>query len=192
MVTTPRYKTPIQRKVTEEEAKDMLEKCNTQEEQTFLALCYATGARPAEIVELTKGKFKINEETISIKLHTKKLRLNSQKFEVIEERPLVFARRPPNTFLEIIAKQVQQTREGDRILPYTTRWGQMLLNRLGNDVIGLPLSPYHFRHTAVTNEAAKGRTLDQLMHFKGAKDVRSVIPYVHARPYKIQMEEEHD
>jgi len=187
-VKMPRYKTKIQRKVTREEALAMLDKCNNFNEQVFVSLCYVTGARTSEILELTKEKFTITDEEFSVRLKTKKLKIDPQKFQMMEERSLEFERHPVDPFIENIVVAVQERNIGDRILPFSSRWGQLLLNRLGNIVIGLPLTPYHFRHTAITNQAAQGRTIDQIMHFKGSTDARSVTPYLHARPYKVKIE----
>lgn len=166
----------------------MMDKCNNFNEQVFLSLCYVTGARTSEILELTKEKFTINEEMFVVRLKTKKLKIDPQKFQMMEERPLEFDRHPADPFIENIIVAVQERDIGDRILPFSSRWGQLLLNRLGTIVIGLPLSPYHFRHTAITNQAAQNKTMDQLMHFKGATDARSVMPYLHARPYRVKVE----
>jgi integrase len=183
----PKYKTKIQRFVTREEALAMLDKCKNFNEQVFVSLCYVSGARTSEILELTKEKFIISDEFLKIKLKTKKLRIDPQKFQAMEDRTLSFERHPVDPFIENIIVAVYELGVGDRILPFSSRWAQLLLNRLGTEVIGLPLTPYHFRHTAVTNQASQNKTLDQLMHFKGAKDVRSVIPYLHARPYDVKV-----
>ena len=191
----PRYAHDITDLLSPEDVRKLYDAAKSPREQVLVCLLWITGARPSELLELTTEAItltKADEETgapatVSFVLPTKKLQADGTKF-VLKTRQLRMARPEGlemNIYLETIIDYLKRLRPGDRVMSYTRRWAEKIINRLGRDALGKQLSPYHFRHSAIMRESAAGRTLDQLMHYKGAKSVDSVKPYLHARAYDI-------
>jgi integrase len=179
--------------LTEPEVWKMYNTTKDKYKQLFLSLAWLTGARPSEILLLTRKDFIIESNKITIFIPTLKLR-TSKDFQ-IKKRKLVFGRPTGlgdegiNPYIETIVGWYQLFRVEDiPILPYTRSWCVKIINKAGKEALGRQVTPYHLRHSAITREAASNHSIDQLMHFKGAKSVRSVMPYLHATPYVVMME----
>ena len=93
-----------------------------------------------------------------------------------------------NIYLETIANAVQETRQGDRILPYGNRWGEKAINRLGMQVTGHILCPYHFRHSVCLWLRRNGWSPYDIRDFKGAESITSVDDYVRSTPQLVELE----
>jgi integrase len=171
----------------------MYDKTKDLQEQALLSCLWITGARPSEILELAKKNVLITDEVVVFDLPTKKLQADGTRF-VMKRRQLRIGRPhglQMNIFLETVVKYAERLyHPEDPIFIYGRRWAIKVINRLGMQAIGKEVAPYHLRHSAVTREASQGRTLDQLKHFKGAKSIRSVEPYLHASPYDVMVSSE--
>ena len=181
--------------LSEEEVRKMFNKCGSDYERALIALDWATGARPSELLAIKKEDIIVDEDKIAVFLNTKKLKKGTT-FQM-KKRQLEFDRPQGlemNPFIEFIAEYMRCFKYDDLpIFPYTTtRWMNKVTHRAGEAALGRQISIYHLRHSAVTREAQKNASISGLMHFKGAKSLRSVLPYVHATPYKIMMERKKD
>jgi len=181
--------------LSEEEVRKMFNKCGSDYERALIALAWATGARPSELLAIKKEDIIVDEDKIAVFLNTKKLKKGTT-FQM-KKRQLEFDRPQGlemNPFIEFIAEYMRCFKYDDLpIFPYTTtRWMNKVTHRAGEAALGRQISIYHLRHSAVTREAQKNASISGLMHFKGAKSLRSVLPYVHATPYKIMMERKKD
>jgi integrase len=197
-VNLPVYSDDISEKgvLVEEDVWKMYAKAKTVYERLYLSISWISGARPAEIIKtenapgLTRSDIKIEPDKISFWFHTLKLK-KTEAFQ-LKKRQLTIARPSGanlNPYIETIVEWWHTFKYDDvPIFPYTKRWAEKVINRLGTEAIGRKVSPYHLRHSAITREAANNRSIDQLMHFKGAKSMQSVQPYLHANSYEIMME----
>jgi integrase len=188
----PKYAHDITDLLSEAEVRKLFDACTDQRIRALLSLFWITGARPAEILELSTDNIKIEEGTVCFTLPTKKLQADGTKF-VMKTRQLRVVRPhglEMDIYLETVVQYIERLRPGELLFAYTRSWVTKSINKLGLDVIGKQITPYHFRHSAVTREATKGRTIDQLKHYKGAKSIKSVEPYLHATPYDITVSSE--
>lgn len=187
----PRYTHSISDILREDDVRAVFDKADNLREQALISFLWVTGARPSEIAELTINDVIVTLDTITFKLKTKKLK-NTEEFQ-LKERTLEIERPQGmeiNIYMETIKQYMDtlpQGIDGVRVFEYSTRWMELVTNRIGLKALGKQLSPYHFRHSAITREAGARRTIDQLMHYKGAKSPRSVSNYLHSTPYMITM-----
>lgn len=188
----PRYGHPITDIINEAAARAVYSKARDAADQVLVSLEWLTGARPSEILELEKEDVTIEPEQITIMLNTKKTHATGERF-VMTKRTLQFTRPigdEMNVFVECIVAYCEKVQPGNKLLYRTTRWAELRINRLGMLALGKSLSPYHFRHSAMSRESAAAHGRAELMHYKGAKDPRSVDPYEHAMPYLVKVAKE--
>lgn len=186
----PRYSWRIDDLIFEEDAKAMFDKASTSYERVLVALCWITGARTQEMLSLRKEDIYYDSRKATFTLRTLKLGGDGSQF-VVRERTLEFDRPEgvdANIYLETILRHIEGLAPETRLLPYTSRWAEIAINRLGLKAVGKKLTPYHFRHSVLTWLARNGKTLNELMHFKGARSIDSVKPYLHAIPSVINLQ----
>lgn len=183
----PRYTEDISEILYEEDIRAMYDRAKSPAEAFLVSILWTTGARPSEILQLTKGDFTYLNDVLHIKLKT--MKLGQGKDFKVKERTLSFERPmglEANRYLEMIVRYVSAASSEGYVLQYTTRWCEKVTNRLGMETLGKKLTPYHFRHSVLSWLAAKDYSTAELMHFKGAKSVNSVSPYLHAKPFLLQ------
>lgn len=192
----PTYKEKIERLLFEEDVRKMYDLARTNDERVLVSILWITGARPAEIMRskganesigLKAGSCFVEPNTLSINLNTLKRGIKVD-FQV-KQRTLVFKRGTNNNniYIETLVNQIQSLSPDSEILPYTTRWGEKVINRLGKDSIGVPISPYHFRHSVMTWLVQNGKTELEVQYWKGAASLSGVRPYLHARPMMVNI-----
>lgn len=183
----PKYSWRINDLVYEEDVMLMYKAAGSIYERALVAVLWITGARTEEALALTTDSITYDSFKVEVKLNT--LKLGEGKFAV-QERTLSF-RRPggleQNIYLETLLTHTQTLPKEAKLFPYTSRWAEKVINRLGDKTIGKRLAPYHFRHSVLSHLAAQGANVPELMHFKGAKDAKSVSTYLHARPYMVDL-----
>ena len=183
----PRYNSDISEILYEEDVSKMLARARSPKEAYLIAILWITGARPSEALELKKNSFRLEDGTLKIYLFTKKLGKTNDF--IIRERTLDFERPDgygANQYIEQIIAFVNGSADEGFILPYTTRWAEKVINRLGMEALNKLISPYHFRHSVLSHHASKGMNTVDLMAFKGAKSIGSVAPYLHAKPFTVK------
>lgn len=183
----PRYSSDISVILYEEDVSKMFARAKSPKEAYLVAIFWITGARPSEALELKKEDFRLEEGTLKIRLVTKKL--GETNDFILRERTLEFERPDgygSNPYLECIIHYVNASADTGFILPYTTRWAEKTINRLGMECLEKLISPYHFRHSVLSHHASKGMNTIDLMAFKGAKSIGSVAPYLHAKPFTVK------
>jgi integrase len=149
----------------------MIKKTKRPGQKVAIALEYITGARPAELIELRKRHFRIIGSDLQIIVPTKKGGFERVLPFDIENTPYV---------KELIIPYTQSLPEPDSfILPFrtTTRLKQLTYEASDNK-----LCPYNFRHNRLSQLGLIGASLQELMNFKGARDAKSVIPYLYRNP----------
>lgn len=186
----PKYSFKIDELLFEEEVRNMYNRADSEVKRVLLSLLWITGARPTEVIMLKREDIRFNQDKLEITLKTLKLGGDGQKF-IVRDRTLVFDRPreiEANIYLETIVDYVKMIPPETRVIKYTTRWAEKVVNRLSEMTLGKKLSPYHFRHSVMTWLARHGASIDQLMYFKGARSYDSVKPYIHAKPTVVQLQ----
>lgn len=164
----------------------MMDVTKRRRNQALLGVLWVTGARPSELIELKKGDCGVNETSIAMDVVTKKKREGKWS---LGKRTLEFKRPLPpkeDRIIEFLADYLKNCNEG-KLFPISTRTVERIVLRAGNNGLRRFLCPYNFRHTRMTLLAQKGATLDELLHFKGSTDIKSVRTYLHARPFKVDL-----
>jgi integrase len=183
----PKYSWKINDLVYEEDTLLMFKAAGSIYERCLIAVLWITGARTEEVLALTTESIIYDSFKVDIRLNT--LKLGVGKFAV-QDRTISISRPSgleQNLYLETILTHIRTLPKEARLFPYTSRWAEKVINRLGERAIGKRLAPYHFRHSVLSHMAAQGANVPELMHFKGAKDAKSVSTYLHARPYMVNM-----
>lgn len=182
----PEYLTDMDRLPSREELVSMLKATDNKRNQVIVSLLYFTGARPSELLELEKKDFLVTETYIKIKVPTKKKKTGGKWS--LKYREIQLARgfgKDKDNLIELIAWYVQRAEEGI-MFPMTTRNLHYIVNTLAKKGLNRRGCPYLFRHNRLTMQATKGATVEELMYFKGASDIRSVSPYLHGKPVKVR------
>lgn len=188
MLFLPEYKVPIDMLLMEEDVRAMFNKSENAEQLVLIALHWLTGARTSEVLQLTKEDVGWDDDNLVIRLNTLKLGDNHQRF-LSRQRTLTYERLSgldTNPYIETVIRYTLKIPQGRRLLKRSTRWSNKVMNHLGKVAIGKEVTPYHFRHSTLTWLARNGATVTELMHFKGATNIKSVQPYVHAVPFLIK------
>lgn len=188
----PRYLWDVKEHLLfDEEVKRMFDLCKDDYERLALSLMWRAAPRPMEMLGevLQSKKIVVGDDNIRIILKT--LKLGEGGDYTAEDRPLDFARPTgldEDPYLETIARMAAKTPPEAPMVPYSKRWLERFANRMGIAVLGRPITPYHFRHSRMTWLARNRASLDQLKHFKGAADYRSVWGYINATPFVVSLE----
>jgi integrase len=152
-----------------------------------MILLWLTGARPSELKDLTKEDFEIKETFIAIKMPIKKRR--KEKFTVKDRVPEFDRPLPPDkdTLIEYVAWYIEHQAQPGRLFDVGVRSMEYIVLKASQKALKRNVCPYNFRHGRMTTAGRKGATIDELMQIKGATDVRSVAPYLHARPFRVKI-----
>jgi len=159
----------------------MLSKCFDSEQKAMVALLWITGARPAELLELVEDSFIDRGEDMLIEIPTKKhgyLRtLPISKQTPFMEYVLNYLKDPKR-----FSQQSHSTEFFLDGVPQRRRifhWRSVGCVRAVVERVSLfRFCPYTFRHNRITQLAMSGASGFELMVWKGAKDMRSVAPYI--------------
>lgn len=185
----PKYSWDIKEVLFEEDVKNMFNGAAHKREAYLIAGLWLYGPRPDEFLSLIPENFNITGERVDCTIKTLKLK-KDKKFKVME-RTLTIERTSgldTNLYLETIVDLVQRTPPKTRILQYTTRWAELVINRLGIKHLNKKICPYHFRHSVFTWFARNRWTVEQIKYWKGATTLDSVEPYLHAVPQIMEFE----
>lgn len=183
----PKYSWKINDLIYEEDALLMFKAAASIYERCLISVLWIAGARTEEALQLTTEDVFYDAFKVDIKFNT--LKLGTGNFAV-QNRTLSFNRPSgldQNLYLETIIAHVKTMPKEARLFPYTGRWAEKVINRLSERTIGKRMAPYHFRHSVLSHLAGQGANVPELMHFKGAKDAKSVSTYLHARPYMVNL-----
>lgn len=183
----PEYsKSDITYEITRDKLLQMTGATHRKKEQFLACVLWMTGARPSELIELKKEDVTISATKLVFKVVTKKKRKG--RWHLVH-RELEFSRPiPPNPdkVIEFVANYINKSPEG-RLFLMTVRTVEYIIERMGRKGLRKFVCPYNFRHSRMSLLARQGRTIDELMHFKGSSDMRSVATYLHAKPFKVDL-----
>ena len=152
--------------------------------RALVILLYYTGRRPSEVLELTHKDVKLFKNYIEIMFRTKKdgrgTLIQLPKDEITVELWEFFEKHVahPDAYIFWMFRsnkvRVVNGREykdvAAKLWHWVKKWGQKA---------GMDITPYFFRHNRLSDLAMKGADPYDLMYFKGAKDLKSVMPYLH-------------
>lgn len=191
----PKYLTDIKTMVYDEDIQKIMNVTCFKKHHVILALCYLTGARPSELIDLRRKNVDYGADYFRIKLPTLKL-ANTQGFAVTD-RVLSFSRpigSQANLYVETIISWARQLQPEDRMFVDCSdvRSLNRLMHKLSMAALGKPLSVYHLRHTRLSLLSRAGATLGQIQSFKGASNPASALRYIHAAPIVVKLENQND
>lgn len=157
-------------------------------DKAWLTVLWFTGARPSELLELTREGIIIDEDQIVFKITTKKLGFKKDTF-VIEKRSLVLHVDSDSIYVKNLERYIAKFKSDAKVFYFSRKTALNIISHISEDALGFRLCPYNFRHSRMTLLAEGGATKDELMRFKGSRTDRSVTPYLHARrvEYKIDV-----
>lgn len=188
----PKYRHDIRDTLFDEDVRKIFNRTKNEYERVLVSLCWLTGARPAEIIDIHKEDINFDENQIAIRIRSLK-RGNDGTFDTMKR--ILILPRPSGTdaltdpsfkYIETVINYVKGLPPESKLIPYTKRWAQLAVSRMGMEALEKPISIYHFRHSVMTRLAEAGMTTRDIKYYKGAKDERSVSSYDHARPQVIQ------
>lgn len=140
------------------------------EHKAYIAMLYLTGARPEEIRLMQKSDIQITENYVMIRLKTLKRGM---------DRTLIFSNKTP--FIDVILEHSDSCDMELFTMDLSTY--KKMIYKVSQDNV----TPYTFRHFRLTFMAVKlNATPYELKYWKGAKDLRSVEPYVHLSGSQIK------
>jgi integrase len=170
----PTYKKDINYIVQAADVDAMLARTNYQMHRGAVACLYLTGARPSEVVGLHCGDINIVEDSVSV--HLKTLKLGKSGGFMIRSRTLEFSKDAP--YMTDMLKQVELALQANGIEGLVFPIGRRQLGKLVEKLSEGRFCPYNFRHSRLAKLANEDCTLGELMSWKGARDARSVGPYL--------------
>jgi integrase len=144
----------------------ILERIKSPEYKTYIALLYLSGARPAEMQILYKENIKVIGENVTVLLQTVKRGF---------PRTLIFDKEKTPFFNGLILPYWANLFERDRAFKKDISTYKKIVYKYSDNY----LTPYSFRHFRMTKLAELGAFETELKYWKGAKDFKSVEPYIH-------------
>jgi len=171
----PVYKVDINYVVQTDDVDKMLAKTQYTMHRALVAAFYLTGGRPSEVLGIRTSDINIADDSVVINIETKKL--GKTTGFIIRSRLLEFSKDAPymNVLLEQRDKLLKMSgNEGTRLFPICRRTCSQTIEKLSEG----RFCPYNFRHSRLTKLANEECTLGELMSWKGARDTRSVSPYL--------------
>lgn len=182
----PRYKKEINRLITIEQAKAMIEKAENKEHKFLIAMLYITGARPLELLKLKKRDFETKDSDLRILLPTKKRKRTAGGMTL---RMLPFDIKQTPFVSDIIVPWISALGDPDTnalTITSTTRIQQIVYTLSDNE-----FCPYNFRHNRLSQIALNGGTIEELKQFKGATNIASITPYLFMSPAVLERLKKH-
>jgi integrase len=156
----------IGKPITVSELDKMLERCELKVEKVMLILLYYTGARPSELLELTKENFRIIEKTLFVSIPTKKHG---------ETRTIPLPLKNPR--ISFVADYINTISSEVKIFKPRFK-NSRDIRKFVYKVSDNKYTAYFFRHNLLSILANSGASVYELKTWKGAKTIKSVEPYI--------------
>lgn len=158
----------------------------TPELRAFFILLYLTGRRPVELLELKVGDINKKGRYYAVDIPTAKRGLFSliylPKTSLTDEVFSLYRNMWREMFLfnSLICRSRNIVRYKDKNGNTTVKTYEHKSARIYSLIKrATGLNPYYFRHHRFSDIARKGASPFEIMHLKGARDLKSVQPYVH-------------
>ena len=170
----PVYKKDINYIVQLEDVDKMMSKTSYVMHRAVVAALYLTGARPSEVIGLRVSSFNIVDDFVAVTIETKKLG-KSTGF-IIRTRTLEFSNDSPylKDLLEHREAVMHAGSKDGLLFPV----GRKQVGKIVEQLSERRFCPYNFRHSRMTKLANEDCNIGELMSWKGARDARSVSPYL--------------
>jgi integrase len=187
----PEYsKAEIEHIIRADEFERIYRNANSRRDRAWLVVLYLTGCRPSEALSLTKKQITIDGTHITFRIETKKLAERKNRRFMVVKRTLTLNLPHHTHYIRTLESYLNRFSEDDKLFPFTDKTGYNIVSKVSKKAIGKNLCPYNFRHSRMTVMAEAGKTDEEIMRYKGARSIRSVRPYVHAREVKYEIEDE--
>jgi integrase len=180
----------IEHIIRADEFERIFRNAESRRDKVWLLVLYLTGARPSEILEMKRNQIIIEGSKITFRIETKKLTSRKHRRFMVLKRTLVLNLINHPHYIRTFESYLNRYSENDLIFNFSRRTGNNIVSRICKKALGLDLCPYNFRHSRMTVMAERGKTDEELMRFKGARSIKSVRPYVHAREVHYEVDEE--
>jgi len=172
-----KYNVNINRTIEETEVLLMMTRIGNPRDRALLATLYLTGGRPIEIQKIKAKDINLQIEEdpnyFSIKLSTAKLR-ERKGFEV-RERTLEIHRNAP--FADELLRYTSGLPDDASLFNISTTRMRQIIYKASDKKVCL----YSFRHSRIW-KVMRGYGDAAAMYWKGATDIRSLNPYIRAKP----------
>lgn len=153
----------------------LLSVCKHGHEKYVVVMLYIYGLRPAELMQITIDKFTIGEDELRVRLPTLKGGIPRTIDLSIKDTPFI-------SFL------VNYLNQNVNLLPRTwhhTTNINAVFKKIAKKLESERISPYIFREFRLSYLAiVLDASATDLQTWKGAKDFRSVSPYIRRKPIK--------
>lgn len=172
----PRPKKPIQlpRFFTQDEVATIIKSIQNVKHKTLLMLCYATGMRVSEVVNLKTANVMSDRKCILVE------KAKGKKDRIVPLSPVLLV------MLREYAKQYQINRKGylfegqEEGQPYSTRSLQMILQDAKTKAkIFKPGAIHAMRHSFATHLLDKGTDISMIQKLLGHNDIKTTLRYLH-------------
>lgn len=181
----PGYKSEITKRINKEDIEKMIRICNNIRDMCIIALLYLIPLRPSELLEIKKEDIEIKEDgTITLYVTTKKIgkkNMPKRQFIIKPEDTLIY--KVIYKYLSYAKKMTQ-----NKIFNINDSRIRQIIYNLSKKAIGIQICPYTFRHNRLTKLANEGASINDLMYAKGCIDIRSISPYLHGKPQKVEID----
>ena len=138
---------------------------------------------------MKKEDIEIKKDRIIFYIVTKKIsKKKTGKVFMIDKRHLEIPIEYDSVYSQNLLKYLNVFRENDRIFKIDRKTIYNIVSRLSKEAIGICLCPYNFRHSLYTRLVESGKRLEDVQYIKGARDIRSVLPYWHAKKREYEVE----
>jgi len=189
----PKYTADIEYIIRPDDMKAMLAECKSIKEQAILSTLYITGCRPAELLAMERDDVRLlaQDGRMYLVFSIERKKLRKGKFHV-KKRNLYIKYKPNSLMQNCILKYRETLPVGSKLFDIPDRTLRHMIERVSKDALGedKQLCPYNFRHSRFTILAEQGYMPHELKYIKGADDLRSVEPYLHARPMEITVKDD--
>jgi len=187
----PEYsKSEIEYIIRGDEFEKIYKWADSRRDKAWLITLYLTGCRPSEALNLTKKQIAIEGTHITFQIETRKLAERKTRRFYVAKRTLNLNLTHHTHYIRTLESYLNRFSDDDKIFPFTEKTGYNIVSKVGMRAIGKNICPYNFRHSRMTMMAEKGKTDEEIMRYKGARSIRSVKPYVHARKIDYEIDEE--
>lgn len=157
--------------------------------KALVILLFYTGCRPSEALEVTAQDIKKEDNFLVIWLKTLKKGKPRKLLISFKHRYISFLYKYANNFYpdffifwKFKSKYIKKNKNNNI---ETSKKIYYLFKKISKG-IGIDIVPYYLRHNRFSLMAEKGATYEMIKHFKGAKTLASVEPYVHLSKEKLR------
>lgn len=177
--------------IRREDVERMVNALRDLRDRALIVFLWLFGPRPSEVLEMRAEDIDIEPTTIVARIPTKKIK-SKEHFEVVKRELKVRRPHPRDWLIEELVKYVSIMKKADplcRLWALNRQRMYDIVARASEKGLGRRIAPYTFRHSRLTKLARAGWGIEELKYWKGARTLKSIEPYLHARPVEMDLKE---